>query len=641
MKYPLIIILWCSAFLVSAQTDSVLFLGNSYTAGNNLPALFDMLSKSAGDTFYVESMTQGGFTIQSHINNPSHLAKIQERAWKYFIVQEQSQVPTIDHYFNTLTLPALRVLESYAAQQNDCSKVLLFMTWGRRFGGQQCDQNNVHCSVNFNDFDHMQDTLKSRYIKMAKEIKGSTSPVGESWRIALADTSNLILHTGDNSHPNLMGSYLAACTHYASITGKSPVGISYTAGLNTNWANYLQRKAAEAVLDSMPVYQLDTSKYPEFNLQLQAGTLNLNTKNCKLDTLIAVLSGSYNGQNLLSDSIPLIFQTSTALGSLLKQDTFYLPSPSVCRSKSNFKIYKFPWSSQAYYLRYYYQIPSPNGSLTVIDTITALPNSFKILDSNSCFEEDFDKTKTYSSSVLRWGAEKDWLDNNGWDIAINADSILNQGSIGNSGAAIVQFSPPPANWILSSPCLQLRDGIYEIRFRHTNDRLDSSSAVSFRVIIDSSDVFSTPQLINDFGRRWDSTYQWFSDTFHISKAGNYYLGIETYSAQGRGILGIDDLRINMLGGQCNANVSLPEEHRKQELNLYPNPSKGLFMLSAEGFQLKPETVSIFSFNGQVVKAQIESINSSSLKVSGLKPGFYFVLWQNQVGETIKLKVIIN
>ncbi|CAN0477895.1 unnamed protein product, partial [Laminaria digitata] len=229
-----------------------------------------------GDTFFVESATQGGFTIQSHLNNAGHLAKIQERAWKYFIVQEQSQVPTIDHYFHTLSLPAARILESYARQQNNCSEVIFFMTWGRRFGGQQCDQNNVHCSVNFADFDHMQDTLKSRYVQLAREIGGGTSPVGEAWRIALADTNDLILHTSDNSHPNLMGSYLAACTHYASITGKSPVGISYTAGLNATYANYLQRKAAEAVLDSMSTFGLDTAQYPPFEMQIDVASNFVN-----------------------------------------------------------------------------------------------------------------------------------------------------------------------------------------------------------------------------------------------------------------------------------------------------------------------------------------------------------------------------
>ena len=36
---------------------------------------------------------------------------------------------------------------------------------------------------------------------------------------------NLVLYQPDKSHPAPGGSYLAACVFYATITGKSPVGL--------------------------------------------------------------------------------------------------------------------------------------------------------------------------------------------------------------------------------------------------------------------------------------------------------------------------------------------------------------------------------------------------------------------------------
>jgi hypothetical protein len=47
----------------------------------------------------------------------------------------------------------------------------------------------------------------------------------------------------DKRHPSLAGTYLAACTVYASLLGKSPVGNGYTAGLPADVAAHLQQVA--------------------------------------------------------------------------------------------------------------------------------------------------------------------------------------------------------------------------------------------------------------------------------------------------------------------------------------------------------------------------------------------------------------
>ena len=95
-------LLWLMALSSSslyAQPDSILFIGNSYTYGNNMSAIFDNLAKSAGDTFYVERIAKGGYTLESHVTDANHVAKILERKWNYVFLQDQSQVPTIDFYF--------------------------------------------------------------------------------------------------------------------------------------------------------------------------------------------------------------------------------------------------------------------------------------------------------------------------------------------------------------------------------------------------------------------------------------------------------------------------------------------------------------------------------------------------------------
>ena len=53
----------------------------------------------------------------------------------------------------------------------------------------------------------------------------------------------------DGSHPALIGTYLAACTVYASICGNSPVGSShdYFGKVDRGMATFLQQVAEDTV----------------------------------------------------------------------------------------------------------------------------------------------------------------------------------------------------------------------------------------------------------------------------------------------------------------------------------------------------------------------------------------------------------
>jgi len=64
---------------------------------------------------------------------------------------------------------------------------------------------------------------------------------------ARAKRPELELYQPDKRHPSLAGTYLAASTVYATVFGKSPVGLSYTAGLDPELAAFLQAVAWETV----------------------------------------------------------------------------------------------------------------------------------------------------------------------------------------------------------------------------------------------------------------------------------------------------------------------------------------------------------------------------------------------------------
>lgn len=583
MKKVILLLAFLLAQLLPAQgqVDSVLFIGNSYTYGNNLPLLFENLARSAGDTFFVQSITAGGYTLQSHLNNPTHINTIQQRAWDYFIVQDQSQVPTIDFYFNSLTLPAASSLDSYFKSSNDCAKVYYFMTWGRRFGGQQCDASNTHCSVAFNDFSHMQDTLKSRYLRVARQTDAAVSPVGEAWRLALQDTTGLVLHTSDNSHPNLYGSYLAACTHYASLRGQSPVGLSYTAGLNATWANYLQRKAHEAVLDSLTVYYMDTTGLPSFELSL-GGMVNAVDINCQSDSLTVWTQLSYKGE-YAEDSLSWSLNSYDAQGDLLDMRSFSLAIDVHCSLQFHAQTDLLPLNAALYCLTLESSYMGNTGLVVLVDTLAVFPANNLLND--SFYIEAF-TARDYTSSQDFWMAEYDSMSAAGWSLGQDAAALLQQPTQGAAGAAIASVPSMVSPKLLITPCLTLRDSIdYEIRFKHANHRFDSLSQAAFRLRLDTTANFSQFLLLHDFGRRYDSLFTTFVDTFSVAQQGTYYLGIEIYhwnASTGTSLLGIDDFQIRALPAPnlptpTIAEPSIPSN--TSALLLYPNPTKNYFHLA--------------------------------------------------------------
>jgi PKD repeat protein len=241
--------------LFAQDTLSVLFLGNSYSSYNNLPQLVQSLSSSAGKTLIIDSNMPGGLSMSGHANNATTFSKISQGNWDYVILQEQSQMPTIDFYRYNEMYPAITDLKSLIEQYNPCAKIITYMTWGRRYGGQQCGPGATYCSPVFVDFNHMQDSLTSAYLEISEQLNIQCAPVGVTWQNILNDTT-LILHSNDNSHPTIDGSYVAALTIYSSIWKQPSNGITFNAGLTQSRALYYQQMSDNTIFNSQNDWNL-------------------------------------------------------------------------------------------------------------------------------------------------------------------------------------------------------------------------------------------------------------------------------------------------------------------------------------------------------------------------------------------------
>ena len=251
----LLILIMVAGVPLYGQNTSVLFLGNSYTAYNNLPSMVAQLALSAGDTISYDSNTPGGYTLQLHSQNSTTITKINSQPWNFVVIQAQSQEPALDtpSVVNNV-FPYARALDSMVELNDNCTQVVFYMTWGRKYGdATNCANYPPVCT-----YSGMQDQLRGRYLQMAADNDAMVAPVGAAWQNVIATNPAFDLFDTDNSHPSLHGSYLAACVFYSTIYRRSSAGLTYYGGIPVADAQLLQNIASATVLDSMLTWRTET-----------------------------------------------------------------------------------------------------------------------------------------------------------------------------------------------------------------------------------------------------------------------------------------------------------------------------------------------------------------------------------------------
>ncbi len=237
---------------------NVLFLGNSYVFVNNLPEIISEMTEGTSKSIKYESVTPGGHTLFQHVVNQNSLSLIRKGSWDYVVLQEQSQLPSIDYYRHNAMRPAYQSLYDSIMLYNPEATVVGYMTWGRRFGGQQCENygEGLYCSADFVDFNHMQDTMSIAYRENAYATDSYVAPVGDAWKTAFDSIPELVLHSSDDSHPNYDGSYLAACVFYSVFWKESPIGTYHSEDIDDEKARFFQTIANDVVFNNLEKWNI-------------------------------------------------------------------------------------------------------------------------------------------------------------------------------------------------------------------------------------------------------------------------------------------------------------------------------------------------------------------------------------------------
>ena len=302
MKKCLLFLLLIPLLSFGQLKKEVLFIGNSYTYVNNLPNLVKEIALSFGDTLVHDSSTPGGSNFNSHTANTQTLSKINQQQWDYVVLQAQSQEPSFSpSQVANDTYPYAEILVDSIHQNSNCTEPFFFMTWGRKYGDQQSCQNYPPICT----YQGMQQRLRESYLEMAFVDSASCAPVGMAWKKSIAIDSAINLYSSDNSHPSIYGSYLAACTFYASIFKKSALGSSYWPNtIDSATAYSLQQIGSSTVLDSLAVWNIFNAdfSFQQYNDSIICTNLSSNYDNVLWDFGDGITSLHENPTHIYTNS---------------------------------------------------------------------------------------------------------------------------------------------------------------------------------------------------------------------------------------------------------------------------------------------------------------------------------------------------
>ncbi|MDD5218689.1 MAG: SGNH/GDSL hydrolase family protein [Candidatus Omnitrophica bacterium] len=181
--------------------------------------------------------------FSQHAADPRLLEKINQGPWDFIVLQEQSQMPALSQaQVRKAVYPQAKKLCDLIRQANPKARIVFYMTMAKKNG----DLQNVRVMPVLSTYQGMQRRINQSYVAMAKQNRGLLAPVGQVWALVRRNKPSLELYS-DDTHPNLTGTYLAACVFYAVLFNDSPLGLPHPQPVDNDTAFYLQKITAEVL----------------------------------------------------------------------------------------------------------------------------------------------------------------------------------------------------------------------------------------------------------------------------------------------------------------------------------------------------------------------------------------------------------
>ena len=187
-----------------------LFVGNSYTFYNDMPAQVASLMREAGAEVAVSVAAEGGANLEKHEERAETRDALANLPWTHLVIQEQSTRPLHDR---DKFLDSLDRLCAVAGQR----PITLYQTWARQVGHEV-----YRSSWSGKSPEAMTERLEDAYREAADRLREQgrqvrVAPVGATWYRSLSQFPQLNLFDEDGHHASAAGSHLAALVIAAAL----------------------------------------------------------------------------------------------------------------------------------------------------------------------------------------------------------------------------------------------------------------------------------------------------------------------------------------------------------------------------------------------------------------------------------------
>ncbi len=220
---------------LAAATLRVLFLGNSLTEGNNVPALVQAMARLQGVELQYLALTPGGYAIEDHWTDGRQDMLVTGNFDVLILQQGPSTLPESQAHLRQWTI-------TWAAEaRRHGTRPALYMVWPVR------TQANGFALVS------------QSYRNAALAADAAVFPAGEAWQAALSANPSLPLYSGDDLHALPAGSFLAAMVIARGLVGLDPARVPASLpGITVSAATLATFRAVVDALPAATLAGLDT-----------------------------------------------------------------------------------------------------------------------------------------------------------------------------------------------------------------------------------------------------------------------------------------------------------------------------------------------------------------------------------------------
>ncbi len=193
---------------------NILFIGNSYTYYNDMPAsLFLPIAEAEGLSVEVTAVTKGGYDLSRFADPEDEEGKrlrrtVRGRRYDVVVLQDQSCDPIRDE---ERFLGGVRDLKALLGKQT--KRFVLYATWGRKTGSPQLEELGMTS-------DEMTEALSAAYRKAGALYGMDVAEVGRAFVAYAKAHPDAELYNADLSHPSIVGSAVAAETIFGTVFGR-------------------------------------------------------------------------------------------------------------------------------------------------------------------------------------------------------------------------------------------------------------------------------------------------------------------------------------------------------------------------------------------------------------------------------------